>query len=38
MKYNHAVHDGSYFLNTYKIKETQNFYDELCQLIVNEDA
>ncbi len=33
MKYNHAVHDGSYFLNTYKIKETQDFYDELCALI-----
>jgi glycosyltransferase involved in cell wall biosynthesis len=39
MKYNHAVHDGSYFLNTYKIKETQDFYDKLCQLIVqSEDA
>ena len=39
MKYNHAVHDGSYFLNTYKIKETQDFYDELCGLIAQpEDA
>jgi hypothetical protein len=35
MKYNHAVHDGSYFLNTYKIKETEKFYENLCNLIAN---
>ena len=35
MKYNHAVHDGSYFLNTYKIKETEKFYESLCELIAN---
>jgi glycosyltransferase involved in cell wall biosynthesis len=35
MKYNHAVHDGSYFLNTYKIKDTEKFYENLCELIAN---
>jgi hypothetical protein len=35
MKYNHAVHDGSYFLNTYKIKDTEEFYENLCNLIAN---